>query len=358
MEDLLQDKFIKTDNTKSYVCYRPLGVVFAIMPWNFPFWQVLRFAVPNLLAGNAVALSHAPNSIKAALCIETIFKQAGFPEDLFRSLIVEDAMAERIINNPAVKGVTLTGSARAGKAIAKCTGKALKKVVLELGGSDPYIILEDADLELAATACVVSRLNNAGQVCIAAKRIIAVDAVRDKFEKLILEKAKAYVCGDPMDAQTTLGPMAREDLRQKIHDQVQRCIQSGARCVLGGEIIEGPGFYYPATVLFDVKQDSPAFTEELFGPVICVISAKDENEAIELANTSTYGLGAAVFTKNVANGEDIAANKLHAGTCVVNCFVESNPHLPFGGINQSGFGRELSREGIHEFMNIKTIVLK
>lgn len=354
-ENFLKDEIIKTEKKKSYRCYRPLGIIYAIMPWNFPFWQVMRFAVPNLMGANAGVLSHAPNSTGAALAIESIFAKAGFPKGLFRSLVIDIDLSPFVTHHPHVKGVTLTGSNRAGAAVGAEAGKAMKKVVLELGGSDPYVILEDADLELAAEQCIVSRLNNAGQVCIAAKRIIVVDAIRDKFEKLILEKAKRYVGGDPMQEATTMGPMAREDLRKELHSQVERCIQAGDKCVLGGKLPEGDGFYYPATVLFNVTKDSPAFKEELFGPVVSIVPAKDAAHAVELANDNVFGLGAAVFTQNLEQGEDIAANQLHAGTCNVNCFVASDPRLPFGGIGQSGYGRELAQEGIHEFMNIKTV---
>jgi succinate-semialdehyde dehydrogenase/glutarate-semialdehyde dehydrogenase len=357
-EKFLQIEPIVTEKGKTYRCFQPLGIIFAIMPWNFPFWQVMRFAVPNLLGGNAGLLKHAPNSTGAALAIEEIFVKAGFPQGLFRSLVIDVDLSPFIIHHPKVMGVTLTGSNRAGQAVAKEAGLALKKVVLELGGSDPYVILADADLELAAEQCITSRLNNAGQVCISAKRIIVVESVRQQFEKLIIEKAKRYVKGDPMDKTTTLGPMAREDLRKQLHEQVQRSIAAGAKCVMGGTLPEGSGFYYPATVLSNVKPGTPAFTEELFGPVVCIVPAKDEAEALQLANDTIYGLGAAVFTQDKAKGEHIAANVLQAGTCAVNTFIASDPRLPFGGIKQSGYGRELSVEGMREFMNIKTVVVR
>ena len=357
-QSFLQDDLIKTDHSKSYRCYRPLGIIFAIMPWNFPLWQVMRFAVPNLMLGNAGVLSHAPNSTGIGLAIEQLFVDAGFPAGLFRSLVIDVDLAPWVIHHPLVKGVTLTGSERAGKAVASEAAQALKKVVLELGGSDPYVILADADLEHAAEQCILSRLNNAGQVCISAKRIIVVEEIKDQFEALILEKAKRYVAGDPTDSQTTLGPMARTDLRDQLHDQVQRCIEAGAHCLLGGQLPDGPGYYYPATVLTHIKPDSPACREELFGPVICLISAKDEGHALTLANDTIYGLGAAVFTKDLSKGEHIAANILNAGTCNVNMLVGSDPRLPFGGIGASGYGRELAREGLHEFSNIKTVVVR
>lgn len=354
---LLKPEQVKTEFTKSYRAFEPLGTIFAIMPWNFPVWQVMRFAVPNVMGGNAALLKHAPNCIGTSLLIENLFLKAGFPNHLFRSLIMDVDLAPFVIHHPAVAGVTLTGSNRAGKSVAKEAGEAIKKVVLELGGSDPYLILDDADLELAAEQCVLSRLNNCGQVCIAAKRMIVVQSVKRQFEALILKKAKCYQMGDPENIKTTLGPMARADLRENLHDQVQRSIAAGARCVLGGVMPEGKGFFYPATVLCDVKPDSPAFHEELFGPVICITEAENESHAIELANQSPFGLAGAVFTQDLKRGEHIARELLKAGTCAVNSLVASDPRLPFGGIKQSGYGRELSTEGMREFMNIKTIVV-
>lgn len=266
-------------------------------------------------------------------------------------------MASFVIHHPHIAGVTLTGSNLAGQSVATEAGAALKKVVLELGGSDPYVILEDADLELAAEQCVLSRLSNAGQVCIAAKRMIVVKSVQPAFEALVLEKAKAYVMGDPQDPTTRLGPMAREDLRSKLHEQVQRSIASGARCLLGGTLPDRKGYYYPATVLTDVTVNSPAFLEELFGPVIGIITAEDEDHAICLANTTEFGLAGAIFTNDLVKGERLARDNIHAGTCAVNTLVASDPRLPFGGIKQSGYGRELSIEGMHEFVNIKTIIV-
>jgi succinate-semialdehyde dehydrogenase / glutarate-semialdehyde dehydrogenase len=354
----LAPEMIQTDYSKSYVCYEPLGIIFAVMPWNFPFWQVMRFAVPNLMVGNAALLKHAPNSTGAALLMESAFREAGFEEHLFRSLIIDVDLASLCINHPKVKGITLTGSGRAGQAVGAQAGKALKKVVLELGGSDPYLILKDADLDLAAQECATSRMSNAGQVCISAKRIIVVDAVREAFLKKFLAKISEYRPGDPMDPQTKLGPMARSDLRDQLHDQVTRSIQAGAQLHSGGKKLEGPGFFYEPTVFLDVKKGTPAYDEELFGPVACVIYAKDTEEAIQIANDSPYGLGAAVFTQDLALGEDIARNRLNAGTCNVNTRVSSDPRLPFGGIKQSGYGRELGAYGIREFMNVKTVVLK
>lgn len=356
-EHFLKPQAIQTEYYKSYRSFHALGVIFAIMPWNFPFWQVMRFAAPNLMAGNGGLLKHAPNSTGTALLIEELCLKAGFPENLFRSLIIDVELAPFVIHHPNVAGVTLTGSNLAGKSVAAEAGAALKKVVLELGGSDPYVILEDACLELAAEQCVLSRLNNAGQVCIAAKRMIVVESVKAAFEALVLEKAKTYIMGDPQDTKTTLGPMARDDLRAKLHSQVQRSIAAGARCLLGGKLPEGKGYYYPATILTDVTIDSPAFHEEFFGPVICIIEAKNEDDAMHLANTTEFGLGGAIFTQDLIKGERLARDIIDAGTCAVNTLVASDPRLPFGGIKQSGYGRELSIEGMHEFMNIKTVIV-
>jgi succinate-semialdehyde dehydrogenase/glutarate-semialdehyde dehydrogenase len=356
-EDLLRSEIIKTEWHRSYRAFEPIGIIFAIMPWNFPYWQVMRFAVPNLLLGNAGLLKHAPNSTKTALAIEELMVAAGFPQGLFRSLIIDVDMAADIIKHPLVSGVTLTGSSKAGAAVAKEAGMALKKVVLELGGSDPYIILADANLELAAEQCVKSRLSNCGQVCIAAKRLIVVEEVRHNFEALVLEKAKKYQMADPQLPDTNLGPMARSDLRATLHEQVQRAIQKGARCVLGGKLPTGKGYFYPATVLLDVTSDSPVFHEELFGPVICITVAKDEEEALYLANLTEFGLAAAIFTQDLEKGERLAREQLQAGSCAVNTLVASDPRLPFGGIKQSGYGRELSVEGLREFANVKTIVV-
>lgn len=357
-QNYLAPNVIATEMRTSYVAYRPLGIVFAIMPWNFPFWQVFRFAAPALMAGNTALLKHAPITTGCGLAIEAVFKEARFPEHVFQTLVIDTKHAKKVIEHPKVMAVTLTGSHQTGKIIASIAGKALKKVVLELGGNDPYLILEDADLELAAEAVVNSRMNNAGQTCIAAKRILAVDAIRQPFQKLVLQKLEAYKLGCPTDPDVTLGPLAREDLRTNLDRQIKESVKKGARILRGGVIPEGPGFYYPATVLENVTKGMPAFDEELFGPVITFIDAQDEKQAIELANESAFGLSAAVFTKDLAKGEHIALNSLQTGTVVVNDFVKSDPRLPFGGIKGSGFGRELAGAGIHEFVNIKTIAVK
>lgn len=357
-EKFLADEIIKTEASKSFVTYQPLGVILAVMPWNFPFWQVFRFAPPNLMAGNAGVLKHASNVSGCALAIEDIFRKAGFPENLFRTLLVSSKNVKPIIENENIKAVTLTGSVPAGKSVASLAGSRIKKTVLELGGSDPYIVLEDADLEKAALSCVNSRLINAGQSCIAAKRFIIVEKVYDEFEKYYLKFMSEKKMGDPSDEKNHLGPQASIKLRDELHNQVLRSVELGAEIILGGKIPSIDGAYYPPTILKNVKPGMPAFDEELFGPVAALIKAKDEDEAIELANNSIFGLGAAVFTKDNRRGELIAKERLNAGCCFVNDFVKSDPRLPFGGIKESGYGRELSPFGIKEFVNIKTVFIK
>jgi succinate-semialdehyde dehydrogenase/glutarate-semialdehyde dehydrogenase len=357
-EAFLQSELVETDAERSFVSFQPLGVVLAVMPWNFPFWQVFRFAAPALMAGNAGVLKHASNVPGCALAIENVFRRAGFPHDIFRTLLVGSGAVEALIENPLVKAVTLTGSTPAGRAVAAKAGDCLKKTVLELGGSDPYVILEDADLEDAVSTCVTSRLMNAGQSCIAAKRFVVVEAVRRRFEELLVEKMRSQIMGHPASNETTVGPLARRDLRDELHAQVRASVEKGAKCLLGGEVPEGPGAYYPPTVLTDVKRGTPAYEEELFGPVAAIIPAADEADAIRVANDTVFGLGAAVFTEDTAKGERIAARELDAGCCFVNAFVKSDPRLPFGGIKESGYGRELSRYGIREFVNIKTVYVR
>lgn len=356
-EGFLKDQEIITEACKSFVAFQPIGVVLAIMPWNFPFWQVFRFLAPGLMAGNCGILKHASNVSGCALAIEEMVKEAGFPPHVFQTLLVSGKNVGPIIENTFIKAVTLTGSTAAGKLVAEKAGSVLKKCVLELGGSDPYIILEDADLEKATEACVKSRMINNGQSCIAAKRFIVVKSVEKEFTHLFKEKMMAKVMGDPMDETTDLGPQARIDLRDELHEQVKESIKKGANCILGGKIPEGNGAFYPATILTQVKKGMPAYDEELFGPVAAIISANNEKEAIEIANDSVFGLGSAVFTKDLQKGERIAKEELQAGSAFVNDFVKSDPRLPFGGINQSGFGRELGTFGIHEFVNIKTIYI-
>jgi succinate-semialdehyde dehydrogenase/glutarate-semialdehyde dehydrogenase len=357
-ERFLQPEPVITDARNSFVSFQPLGIVLAVMPWNFPFWQVFRFAAPALMAGNSVLAKHASNVPGCALAIEAVFQKAGFPANLFRTLLVGSGKVSAVIEHPLVKAVTLTGSVSAGKAVSSTAGGLVKKTVLELGGSDPYIILEDADFEAAVTTCVTSRLINAGQSCIAAKRFIVVDSIRTRFEELFVKQMKAKEMGDPMEEGTEIGPMARHDLRDELHRQVRKSIEMGASCLLGGEIPEGRGAFYPPTVLTDVKKGMPAYDEELFGPVAAIISVKNEQEAVRVANDSPYGLGAAVFTKDLRKGERIATHELEAGCCFVNALVRSDPRLPFGGVKASGYGRELSHFGIKEFVNVKTVFVK
>ena len=357
-EKFLADEIIATDASKSFVTFQPLGIVLAVMPWNFPFWQVFRFAAPGLMAGNAGILKHASNVSGCALAIEEVFRKAGFPENLFRTILVPSSEMEEVIKNEKIRAITLTGSVPAGKAVAKTAGSVLKKTVMELGGSDPYIILEDTDLEMAAETCVNARLINGGQSCIAAKRFIIVEKVYNEFEKLFVGKMKSKKMGDPFDETNHLGPQASIPLRDELHQQVKKSIKLGAKLLLGGGISENEGAWYPPTVLSNVEKGMPAYDEELFGPVAALIKAKDEAEAIDIANDSIFGLGSAIFTNNLERGEKIAKEKLQAGCCFINAFVKSDPRLPFGGIKESGYGRELSAFGIREFVNIKTVFVK
>lgn len=351
----LASEMVETGASKSYVAYRPLGVVLAIMPWNFPFWQVIRFAAPGLVAGNVALLKHASNVPGCAMALESVFDEAGFPKGVFASLLVANAEAEKLVEHPSIAAVTLTGSVRAGKTVAAAAGRAIKKIVLELGGSDPYLVLEDADLDWAADRCVEGRLVNAGQSCIAAKRFVVVESVRSAFEAKVVERMRQVRVGDPLDEETEMGPLARVDLRNDVHDQVVASIQRGATLLLGGEVPEGPGAFYPPTVLTNVRPGMPAYEEEIFGPVAAILPVRDEAEGITVANDTRFGLGAGVFTQDVARGERIALFALEAGACFVNDYVRSDPRLPFGGVKESGHGRELGCHGIREFVNVKTV---
>jgi len=357
-EEILADRIIETDASKSYVSHQPIGIVLAVMPWNFPFWQVFRFAAPALMAGNVGVLKHASNVQGCALAIENIFVESGFPENVFRTLVIGSKHVENVINNPHVKAVTLTGSTPAGRAVASQSGAALKKTVLELGGSDPYVILKDADLDQAVEACVIGRLLNTGQSCIAAKRFIVVTDVLADFQERLIDEMRVKKWGDPFEEDVDLGPMVNETARDEIHNQVLRSVEKGAAILLGGKVPDNPGAYYPATVLGNVRPGMPAFDEELFGPVAAVIAAENEAEAIKLANQTPFGLGAAVFTSDIKKGEKIASEQLEAGSCFVNDYVRSDPRLPFGGIKASGYGRELSSNGILEFVNSKTVYIR
>lgn len=354
----LADEVIESDAGKSYVAYQPLGVVLAVMPWNFPFWQVFRFAAPTLLAGNGAVLKHASNVSGCALAIEKIFLDAGFPEGLFRTLLIGSDKVAGVIEDRRVRAATLTGSDKAGRAVASKAGEMLKKTVLELGGSDPFVVLEDADLDAAAEWGVKARFQNAGQSCIAAKRFILVDSIADAFMEKFVAHVDALDPGDPSDGNTSLAPMARAGLRDDLHEQVQDALDKGAKAVRGCKPLEGEGFdagyWYEASVLEGVTDSMRAWCEELFGPVAIVIRVKDEAEAVRVANDVPFGLGGCVWTRNVGRGEKFA-RQLECGAAFVNGMVKSDPRLPFGGIKDSGYGRELSHHGIHEFVNIKTV---
>lgn len=353
----LADEPAATDAARSYVSFRPLGTILAVMPWNFPFWQVFRFAAPTLMAGNTGVLKHASNVTGCALAIEEVFRDAGVPPGVFRTLVIGAGRVRAVIEAPQIKAVTLTGSGPAGRAVAAAAGAVLKKTVLELGGSDPYVVLEDARLADTVDTCVASRLINSGQSCIAAKRFIVVASIREDFERRYVETMRGKIMGDPFGT-VDVGPQARRDLRDELHQQVAKSVERGARVLLGGTVPDGPGAFYPPTVLTDVRPGMPAYDEELFGPVAAIIEAKDETDAVRLANDSPFGLGAAVFTADARRGEHIARDRLEAGACFVNAFVKSDPRLPFGGIKESGYGRELATFGIREFVNVKTVYVK
>ncbi len=346
-----------TDATRSFVRFDPLGPVLAIMPWNFPFWQVFRFAAPSLMAGNVGILKHASNVPGCALAIEDVFRAAGFPPGLFTTLLISGEQAESLIANPAIRAVTLTGSESTGRRVAAAAGQALKKSVLELGGSDPFVILPDADIESTAAAAAAARCINSGQSCIAAKRFIVHESIASAFEQAMAAKMSGIRMGDPMDRGVEIGPLARADLRDALHEQVQRTVAAGARLLTGGTIPPGRGYYYPPTVLADVQSGMAAFDEETFGPVAAITRFTSIDEAIALANRSPYGLGASLWTRDTALAERLAA-RVESGCVFINGAVKSDPRLPFGGVKNSGYGRELAEFGIREFVNIKTVWLK
>lgn len=355
--NFLEDEAVPTEAAKSYVAYQPLGVVLAVMPWNFPFWQVFRAAVPALMAGNAVLLKHASNVPRCALAIERIFRSAGLPEYLFTTLMVESGQVAGIIADPRVQAVTFTGSEPAGRLVAGEAGRHLKKCVVELGGSDPFVVLGDADLEKASTEAVHARFLNNGQSCIAAKRFIVVPEIADEFVRLLRQKVAALKLGDPTRKFSQIGPMARLDLRDALHQQVCEAIALGAKPLLGCEPVAGEGAYYLPSILDQVAPDMRAYHEELFGPVAVVIRAQNEQDALRIANDTRFGLGASIWSRDAARAEDLA-RQIDAGACFINATVKSDPRLPFGGVKASGFGRELSYHGIREFVNIKTVWVK
>jgi len=356
-ERFLADEPVETDALSSWVAYQPLGVVLAIMPWNFPYWQVLRFAAPALMAGNGALLKHSPNVPRCALATEELFARAGLPAGLFRTLLVGDASVDeatgRLLADPRVGAVTLTGSERAGAAVGATAGRALKKCVLELGGSDPFVVLADADLGRAAEAAARARFLNGGQSCIAAKRFVVEEPVADEFERRFVDAVAALPVGDPLDPATRVGPLARADLLDALERQVEASVAGGAEVLLGGTRLERPGWYYAPTVLAGVTPDLPVFTEETFGPVAAVVRAPDEEAAVALANDTPYGLGASVWTRDLARARRLG-RRIESGSLFVNAVVASDPRLPFGGIKRSGYGRELAAVGIREFTNIRT----
>jgi succinate-semialdehyde dehydrogenase/glutarate-semialdehyde dehydrogenase len=359
-EEYLRPEESPIDGAKGVVRFDPLGVVLGVMPWNFPYWQVIRFAAPAIMAGNGIVVKHAPNVTGCSIAIEKLFRDAGFPEHLYRAVHIDleevDRLTGFMIDHPVIRAVSVTGSTGAGRAVATKAGWALKRSVLELGGSDPYIVLDDADLRQAVDVCVAGRLLNAGQSCIAAKRFIVQSGVIEEFTKMIVEKMQRAVMGDPFRDGTEVGPIARADLRDLVHSQVQRSVEAGATLLCGGHVPNAPGCYYPPTVLSGVSKGMAAYEEEIFGPVATIIEVADDDEAVAVANDSDYGLGSAVFSKDADRALAIAV-RLETGNCFINAMVKSDPRLPFGGVKQSGYGRELSHHGIREFVNIKTLLL-
>jgi succinate-semialdehyde dehydrogenase/glutarate-semialdehyde dehydrogenase len=355
-ERFLEKEDVQTDATRSYVRYEPLGAILAIMPWNFPFWQVFRFAAPALMAGNVGLLKHAANVPQCALAIEDIFRRAGFEEGIFQTLLIETGPVAGIIKDWRVKAVTLTGSDRAGSEVASAAAKEIKKSVLELGGNDPFIVMPSAEFEAAVSTAVKARTVNNGQSCIAAKRFIIADEIYDKFIAEFVRRMKELKVGDPLDEQTEIGPLATENILRGVDEQVRKSIEAGAKLLTGGKRFERPGFFYPPTVLVDVPRDSPAYREEIFGPVAAMFRVRDDAEAIEIANDSRFGLGASAWTTD-RKQQELFASELEAGMIFINGMVASDPRLPFGGVKRSGFGRELGAHGIREFVNTKTVVV-
>lgn len=356
--EFLADVTVKTDASHSFVKYQPLGIILAVMPWNFPFWQVFRFVAPTLMAGNVGLLKHASNVPQCALAIEEIIQRAGFPTGVFQTLLIGAAKVADLMSDDRVKAATLTGSEPAGASLAAACGKQIKKTVLELGGSDPFIVLESADLEAAVATATTARMLNNGQSCIAAKRFIVVETIADKFEKLLLEKFQALKIGDPMEAETDLGPLATPDIIKDLDQQVQVGVKNGAKVLTGGHALsDRPGNYYPPTILTDISPENPVAQEEFFGPVAMLFRVPDIDAAIKTANATPFGLGASAWTTN-AEERDRLIEEIQAGSVFINGMVKSDPRLPFGGIKRSGYGRELSIQGIHEFVNVKTVWVK
>ena len=353
-QEFLREEPVATNATQSYIAFHPLGVILAVMPWNFPYWQVFRFAAPTLMAGNTAVLKHASNVSRVALEIERIFQDAGLPQGVLRTVLVPGSETHRLIEDPRIAAVTLTGSDAAGVEVAAASGQVLKKTVLELGGSDAFIVLEDADLDQAAQVAVTARFQNNGQSCIAAKRFVVVESVAEAFERKFVEAASKLQVGNPLNRETRIGPMARGDLRDALDGQVQASIQMGARVLLGGKPIEGKGYFYAPTIVTDVTSDMPMFREETFGPAAAVMHARDTEHAVELANDSVFGLSCNLWTRDIEQARRLAS-RIAAGSLFINGMTASDPRLPFGGIKRSGYGRELSWFGIREFVNIQTV---
>lgn len=342
---------------KGFITYSPMGVIYGIQPWNFPTYQVVRYSIANLMAGNGVLLKHAENVTGTGILLEQIYKDAGLPENLFKTLVISHDQSDEVIENERVRGVTLTGSPGAGRIIGEKAGKALKKTVLELGSNDAYIVLDDADLDLAVKTCVQGRLYNNGETCVAAKRFIVVDAVYDKFRDAFVEQMKNMKAGDPTSEDSDLGPMARKDLREELHEQVEESVKKGAKILCGGKIPEGDGFYYPATVLENLEPGQPAYDDELFGPVASLIKAKDTDDAMRIANDSRFGLGGGIFSKDEAKAKELAQKHFDTGMVFINSFGLAKPNMPFGGVKDSGYGREHGGFGLHEFVNAKSVMM-
>ena len=353
----LADEDRELEGGRALVSHQPIGIIFGIQPWNFPFYQVVRYAVANLAAGNVVLLKHAPNVWGCAEALEEIMIEAGVPEDVFSVLYIQDSQASQVTAHPLVRGVTFTGSAATGRKIAADAGQHLKKTVLELGSNDAFLVLADADIKKAVQACVMGRIVNAGQTCVAAKRFIVVDEVYDQFRDAYLEQMKQIAFGDPADENTQLGPLARKDLRDDLHKQVKQSIEKGATCLVGGEVPDHDGYFYPATVLENVKPGMPAYDDELFGPVAALIRAKDEADAIRIANDSVYGLGGGIFSEDEARAVRLARDEFDTGMVSINGYYIAQPNLPFGGVKNSGYGREHGGFGMREFVNTKSLMI-
>ncbi|NII09577.1 NAD-dependent succinate-semialdehyde dehydrogenase [Oleiagrimonas sp. C23AA] len=355
--DALADEARELEGGRALVTYQPIGVVLGIQPWNFPLYQVVRYSIANLMAGNGVLLKHAPNVWGCALALASVYRDAGLPDDLFAVLRIEASQVAALIERPKVRGVTLTGSPAAGAKVAAKAGECLKKSVLELGSNDAYLVLHDADIERAVATCVQGRINNNGQTCVAAKRFVVVDAVYEQFRDAFVEQMAAIEYGDPTDPDTQLGPIARKDLREKLHNGVINSIEAGARCVTGGEVPDGKGFFYPSTVLENVQPGMPAYDDELFGPVAALIRAKDDEDALRIANDSRFGLGGGIFSRDEARAVRMARERFDTGMVNINGYRLAQPQLPFGGVKDSGYGREHGGFGIREFVNAKTVMI-